>query len=775
MANERKTETIVRRHFEKYLDDIFIEEQSSDHPKIKKLLASASKSGKGAGYPEFLIRLKNNPDLLIVIECKADIKKHATENKDNYRDYAVDGSLLYSSYLSREFDVLSIGISGENKKELKVTHHLQLNKSEKVVEVFGGELLTIDDYFNGYIKSPIKFRQDYDKLLEFSKKLNEKLHLEKIVESDRGLLISSILIALENTAFDKSFKDYHEPKQLAEYLVNTVKNEFESSKIGDEKTKTLMSRFAFIKTDTSLSRKNNVLMNVIADIKENIKDFIKTHRYYDVLGQLYIEFLRYANSDKGLGIVLTPPHITEFMCQLAEVNKDSRVYDNCTGTGGFLVSAMSQMIDDADGDTAKIDSIKKSQLIGVEYQAHIFALACSNMFIHQDGKSNILHGSCFDEDIIRLVKEKKPTVGLLNPPYKSDKKNDIDEYEFILNNLECLEQGGKCVAIVPQSLGLKKSGKVFELKKRLLEKHTLEAVFSMPDELFFNSKVSTITSIIVFTAKRPHPENKTTYFGYYKDDGFIKRKTQGRVDLDQVFEKDISKKWITSYINKERIPGFSVNKVVTASDEWSPEPYMETNYKTFSKELVEKKILNYSTYLFSNKYKDTVSSSSVYTKDVELNTANWQYHKLTDLFDVVSTRDDLINDLTVGGNTPYITSSDSNNGVTNLIRESSDFGENTITANRGGSVGYFFYQPHNYMATPVDVRVLVPKFDLNPYLAMFFITIFEMEKYRYNYSRKMGTDRLKTFNIKLPSSNKKPDFEKIEAFVKSLKYSSNLL
>jgi type I restriction enzyme M protein len=75
----------------------------------------------------------------------------------------------------------------------------------------------------------------------------------------------------------------------------------------------------------------------------------------------------------------------------------------------------------------KIDNIKKKQLIGVEYQAHIFALACSNMFIHQDGKSNILNGSCFDEDIIREIERIKPTVGLLNPPYKSDKKKDADD------------------------------------------------------------------------------------------------------------------------------------------------------------------------------------------------------------------------------------------------------------------------------------------------------------------------------------------------------------
>jgi len=269
---------------------------------------------------------------------------------------------------------------------------------------------------------------------------------------------------------------------------------------------------------------------LIDEIDENINSFIKTHEYFDVLGQLYIEFLRYANSDKGLGIVLTPPHITEFFSDLAQVNKNTIAFDNCAGTGGFLISAMKRMILDAKGDNEVIKRIKSSQLIGVEYQSHIYALAVSNMYIHQDGKTNIINGSCFDEEVIKEIKAKKPTVGFLNPPYKADKKTDTEELEFILNNLECLVDGGTCVAIVPMQSGLAQKGKVYELKKKILSKHTLEAVLSMPDELFFNSNVGVISCIMVFTAHKPHPKTKETFFGYFKDDGFVKRKIQGRID-----------------------------------------------------------------------------------------------------------------------------------------------------------------------------------------------------------------------------------------------------
>jgi len=601
MANERKTENIVRQHFNKYIDEITIEEQSSDNLKIKKLLSSASKSGEGCGFPEFIIQYKNNPDFLIVVECKADLTKHQSSSKDKFKDYSVDGVLLYSSYLSKDFDVLSIAVSGQDKKNIKISHFLQVKGEKIATPIFADELLSPEDYLNGYIKSPEKFRQDYEKLIDFSKALNDMLHHVLQVKEDlRALLVSSILISLESESFKRSYKTYEKGKQLVRFLVQTCIDQFEKGNINNLKIENLKIAYQNLTIIDKLVEGSN-LKDLIILIEDNIKDFIKTHKYFDVLGQLYIEFLRYANSDKGLGIVLTPPHITEFMCELAEVNKDSVVFDNCTGTGGFLVSAMKLMIEDAKGDANKIKNIKKNQLVAVENKSHIFVLACSNMFIHQDGKSNILNGSCFEDEIIEIVKKFKPTVGLLNPPYKSDKKNDVDEYEFILNNLDCIEQGGRCVAIIPMQSATAQSGKVLEFKKKLLSKHTLEAVFSMPDELFFNSQVNAVTCVMVLTSKRPHPINKKVYFGYYKDDGFVKRKNKGRIDLYSKFEKEIKKEWITSYMNKEEEPGFSVMKVIRPEDEWCAEAYMETDYKSLSEEDFTRSIKNYLYYkeLFS--------------------------------------------------------------------------------------------------------------------------------------------------------------------------------
>src|SRR3989344_7801408 len=126
--NEKKTENLSRKLLAKAgifdNEDFIVEEQKSDNPTIQKLLKSASKSGAGLGKPEFIIRKKDDNDFLMVIECKADTKYHESKNRNLYRDFAVDGALLYGSHLSKEFNVITIGISGENEVDSKISPYL---------------------------------------------------------------------------------------------------------------------------------------------------------------------------------------------------------------------------------------------------------------------------------------------------------------------------------------------------------------------------------------------------------------------------------------------------------------------------------------------------------------------------------------------------------------------------------------------------------------------------------------------------------------------------
>ena len=116
MVNERKTENLVRKLLEEngYTNksNVIIEEQASDNPRIDKLLQTASKKGRGKGYPEFIISFKDKPDDIIIIECKAETKKHESKSRKRYAEYAVDGALLYASYLK---DSLATNLSRDRK------------------------------------------------------------------------------------------------------------------------------------------------------------------------------------------------------------------------------------------------------------------------------------------------------------------------------------------------------------------------------------------------------------------------------------------------------------------------------------------------------------------------------------------------------------------------------------------------------------------------------------------------------------------------------------
>lgn len=235
----------------------------------------------------------------------------------------------------------------------------------------------------------------------------------------------------------------------------------------------------------------------------------------------------------------------------------------------------------------------------------------------------------------------------------------------ILNNLECLVDGGTCVAIVPMQRVLAQKGKVFELKKKLLEKHTLEAVFSMPDGLFYNSKVNVVSCIMIFTAHRPHPQYKQTYFGYYKDDGFFINRIEGRSGSRNRWEK-IKQKWLANFFNKEDEPGLSVNKIVAAKDEWCAEAYMQTNYDWLTKKDFGNTLKHYSSFLFSNEFLDIASKKSINQQNMKLDKTEWKWFKLDKyLFEITGCQKTSTLELEDygDGQYPYVTARTVNNGT----------------------------------------------------------------------------------------------------------------
>lgn len=414
--------------------------------------------------------------------------------------------------------------------------------------------------------------------IDYSRRLNSELQARKVTEAERGFLLAAILVALCNEEFRRGYRGLPTARQLSDALLAAIRAEFAAAPLAADDRQGLWQAFAFLAHCPAVTDDVAFFAGLIDEIDENIHAVIRTGECRDPIGHFFVEFLRYANNDKGLGIVLTPPHVAELFAELAEVDRRSIVLDNCCGTGGLLLAAMSRMEGDAAGDSARDRPINNRQLLGIEYQTKIYALAVCSMLLHQVDSSGIQRRDCFDREPPSHGSG-RPTVGLLNPPYKGKRmRGDREELEYVLNNLEQLAPGGRCVAIVPITCATAPSGAGARWKQALLERHTLEAVMSMPTELFHNSKTTVVTCTMVFTAQQPHPRGKPTWFAYWRDDGFEKTKHRGRVDLHDRWE-GIRRDWVRAFRDRQEIAGSSMLREVSAGDEWCAEAYLEADYQ----------------------------------------------------------------------------------------------------------------------------------------------------------------------------------------------------
>ena len=538
MANERKTEALVRDKlralgYNQPDNGITVEEQKSEIAKVKTLLSKASKNSKGnAGYPEFIISNLKDTAFLIVFECKPDVKKHESPARDKPIEYAVDGALHYAKHLAKHYTVLAVAVSGATASALKVSNFLipAGNTEAKELANESGvpvtDIISYDDYYRLASFDPDVAKKRHSDLLAFSKELHELIWTKaKISEEDKPLLVSGTLIALMNAPFMKTFGALP-AEDVQEAWLGAIKKELDKADIPQAKKDTMLQPYSTIAVHPNLGKPDSktakeypdgVFKEIISRICDNVWPYINVYHDFDVVGQFYGEFLKYTAGDKkALGIVLTPRHVAELFSLIANVGPESKVLDICAGTGGFLISAMQHMLKKAVTEDERTD-IKRNRLIGIENNPKMFALAASNMILRGDGKANLHQASCFDDAVINSIKQLKPNVGMLNPPYAQSKSDaELHELYFVKQMLDSLEPGAMGIAIVPMSCAIAPN----PVRDELMKHHTLDAVMSMPQELFY--PVGTVTCIMVWIAGKPHAKSdRKTWFGYWRDDGFV--------------------------------------------------------------------------------------------------------------------------------------------------------------------------------------------------------------------------------------------------------------
>ncbi len=473
-------------------------------------------------------------------------------------------------------------------------------------------LRTMDEYVDFYTSKI----NDKEKVMQNTYKLNEMLHRHSIPEKLRSQFVGTCLLALKNGL------DYSTPSLTAAQIRTRIKEVLEdllNSDINKAEKLALLNRNVlgdqYIRQLTIAA-----FREILKFIEDNILPFIndKSTSGQDLLNLFFVTFNKYVGkSDKNQAF--TPDHITDFMSKITGVNKHSVVLDPCCGSGSFLVRAMTQALDDCATATEQ-EEVKKHQIFGIEFDENVYGLATTNMLIHSDGNSNIRQGSCFA--LTDWIKEAKPNVVLMNPPYNGqrvhlpksyvdtwarDKKEDPSKglyfVKYIADTLNSINHQAKLAVLLPVACAIGTSGEIARLKREILEENTLDAVFTLPNEIFYpGASASACCMVFKIGTKHNDVSNPDTFFGYCKEDGFKKKKNLGRVEqVDSATGKsrwvEIEKDWIELYRNRRSADGFSATYKVNGDDEWLCEAYMKTDYTKLTEQDFQKTINDYLAYL----------------------------------------------------------------------------------------------------------------------------------------------------------------------------------
>ena len=645
---------------------------------------------------------------------------------------------------------------------------LEVYKDDELV-IGENELLDKEHYLGLFSTNRI------NKLLIYSltHSINDTLHFDFLIKNlyHRMIFTACALVAKRYGATLVKGMSFN-------LFTTSIRETLESSLTEDltrnKKLQILLDVFSEIKLNTQCKQEAiNQFIEDVSKISDNINsDFWNGE---DVMAIFFNEFNRYkAKSESGQ--VFTPDHITSFMYQITETTKQDKILDAACGSGAFLVKSMCNMIKEAGGiRTQEAREIAQTQLYGIEFDREIYALACANMLIHKDGKTNLEHMDSRSVEAGWWIHQKPITKVLMNPPFENQ-YGCLDIVENVLNNVP---KGTVCAFILPDNKLEKARGRV----RRWMQNHRLTKIIKLPKEIF--SGVT--TSIFMFVVGIPQHKQEI-FTCYMVEDGLETIKNQGRQDIRGRWEA-IEQQWV-DIVSKQT--GSDTIQWIKPDEHLSYQEKIEVPMPTRADFM--KRTLAYALFkqnieetpFFENvsenrlygsplkeEYKAILASSN--NQEIPLCTDRWKSFCLGGKNSVLFT-------ITKGsrltkadqyeGRINYVGASAFNNGITNHIGNDDELCEaGTISVCYNGSIGEAFYQDQPYWATD-DVNVLKPKFILTPYIAIFIATVIKNESIKYAFNNKWTKELMEQSEIVLPAkSDGTPDFDFMEQYIKSLPYS----
>lgn len=290
-----------------------------------------------------------------------------------------------------------------------------------------------------------------------------------------------------------------------------------------EQTRDIFEKFEFEKQIQKLESKN-LLFIVIKKFQEIDlhPDRIDNMQMGYVFEELIRKFAEISNETAGEHF--TPREVIKLMVNLLFINDRDilrqkgivkTLYDCACGTGGMLSVAEEYV--------SNLNSDARLELFGQELNDESFAICKSEMLIKGQKPDNIKYGNSFSQD---QLTDNKFDYMLANPPFgvewKKTEKVIRDEHEkkgfagrfgaglprisdgsllFLQHLISKMKQSseGSRIGIVfngsPLFSGGAGSGES-EIRRWIIEHDMLEAIVALPDQLFYNTGISTYIWIV---------------------------------------------------------------------------------------------------------------------------------------------------------------------------------------------------------------------------------------------------------------------------------------
>lgn len=606
-------------------------QEASSKEKLEKAVGHAVKHFK------LDIRFESN-NVAVLIETKQSFTK--TDEKQ-LSEYVEEERALHKG-----MKIIAI-LANTNNDKIKVWRY-SVDDSHLLKEE------TVLDAMEHYVKLFDTSRQnDKERVMKNTYDLNELLHKKDIDEKLRSQFVGTTLLYIKDmvkktgaTRIDDALKDKLDDvwkmmsaEEIRAGIKNTLDNLLDNSENKTKKIELLQKNVLNDQKVKKLKIKDwiEILDTILMDIYRYID--ADSSEGQDILNLFFIAFNKYTGkADKNQAF--TPDHITEFMCRITDVDRTKVVLDGTCGSGSFLVQAMVKEIADCRRNKTEkeaeelIKQVKEKHIFGIEIEEKAYGLSTTNMLIHGDGNSNIRFGSIFDNK--KFIMDADPDIILMNPPYnakpigipaaykktwtakakdgKEDPTKGLVFIRFLSDVIKELNEQKekenkpiklvKLAVLLPPAAAIGNSDAITYEKQLMLEDNTLDAVFSLPDAIFYPGS-SSPACCMLFTLGKPHVDkdgkSNKSFFGYCKNDEFKRKKNIGRIEqFDNEGNskwKQVEEKWISLFRNKEIVDGLSAMATVNAEDEWLCEAYMKTDYSTLSDSDFQQTLNNYLAYL----------------------------------------------------------------------------------------------------------------------------------------------------------------------------------